>query len=232
MQLSVVVPTYDEREAVPALVSALDAALEGVAWELILVDDRSPDGTWEVIQAIAAADPRVRGILRDGPPSLAGAVIDGVREASAPRFAVMDADLQHDPGVLLAMVAHLDDPQIDLVVASRFVPGGDAPGLVQSRLYLSVVGIAVVHLLTGVRLADPFSGFFAGRTADFVQRAPRLTGVGFKVLLDLVMAWGSPPRVLELPARLHERAVGSSKFGLRTVWDLLVAVARQRLRRW
>ena len=106
-QLCVVVPTFKERDNVPKLFSKLDAALSGISWEVIFVDDNSPDGTWEVARQLAQTDPRVRCIRRIGRRGLSGACIEGILASSAPYVAVMDADLQHDETQLPKMLALL-----------------------------------------------------------------------------------------------------------------------------
>ena len=132
-QLSIVVPTFKERGNVAELVRRLDAALSGIAWEAIFVDDNSPDGTAAAVREIAAADPRVRCILRVGRRGLAGACIEGMLSSSAPYVAVIDADLQHDEKVLPAMLAKLTGGAADLVAATRYVAGGSAASFSQGR---------------------------------------------------------------------------------------------------
>ena len=127
IELSVVVPTYNERPNVAELVRRLDAALQGVRWEAVFVDDDSPDGTADAVRALANADPRVRCIQRLGRRGLSRAVIEGVLSTAAPVFAVIDADLQHDETVLPAMLARLRGEgaaaAADVVVASRYTAG-------------------------------------------------------------------------------------------------------------
>jgi dolichol-phosphate mannosyltransferase len=229
--LSVVVPTYEERGNVAALVGRLSAALGDEDWELVVVDDDSPDGTAEVLRALG--HPRVRVEVRVGRRGLASAVIEGVGLARGDLVAVMDADLQHDPRLLPPLVAAVRGGAGDVAVASRFVPGGDAPGLGQLRLWGSVVASALVRWVTGLRVADPFSGCFVMRREDFRAAVPRLTGLGFKILLDLLLAHDGRLRVVELPARLDARLAGASKFDggtVRAVVAMIRAHRRARLR--
>jgi dolichol-phosphate mannosyltransferase len=210
-ELTVVVPCYNERANVAPLVHKLDAALGGLAWEVIFVDDDSPDGTAAEARRIAAEDPRVRCIRRVGRRGLASAVIEGGLASSARFLAVMDGDLQHDETRLPAMLAALMEGA-DLAVASRHVAGGDASGLGSHwRQWLSQGGIRLAQRMLPVRLSDPMSGFFMLPRERFEQLAPRLTGQGFKILLDLVLS--APPglRVIEIPSRFRERVAGESK---------------------
>jgi len=217
-KLTVVVPCYNERPNVVPLVEKLDAALAGIAWEVLFVDDNSPDGTAAEARRLAQADSRVRCIRRIGRRGLASAVIEGALASSAPFIAVMDGDLQHDETRLAEMLARLQDGACDLVVASRHVAGGDAAGLASGfRHALSGAGIRIAQRLLPVRLTDPMSGFFMVRRRLFEAVAPRLTGKGFKILLDLVLSAPPALRVVEVPARFRPRAAGESKL------DVLVA---------
>jgi dolichol-phosphate mannosyltransferase len=210
--LSVVVPCFNERPNVAPMISKLDAALAGIVWEVIYVDDNSPDGTAQEVRRIARRDPRVRCIRRIGRRGLASAVIEGAMSSSADYIAVIDGDLQHDETRLPVMLAALQGGGYDLAVASRHVAGGDDAGLgSRSRHILSTTGIRLAQAFMPVRLTDPMSGFFMLPRALFEQLARGLNGQGFKILLDLVLSSPSPLRVLEVAARFRERAAGESK---------------------
>src|SRR5579871_6008935 len=127
--LTVVVPCYNERPNVAPLIAKLDAALEGIAWEVVYVDDNSPDGTAAEVRRIAQSDQRVRCIRRIGRRGLSSAVIEGALSSSAAFVAVMDGDLQHDESRLPEMLAALRGGAFELAVASRHVAGGDNEGL-------------------------------------------------------------------------------------------------------
>ena len=211
-ELTVVVPCYNERGNVAPLVARLHAALAGIAWEAIFVDDDSPDGTAEAVRAIGARDARVRCIRRVGRRGLSSAVIEGALASSAAFVAVIDGDLQHDETRLPEMLRILRDGEADLVVASRHLAGGDAKGLANAwRHRISDLGTRVAHAVLPVRLTDPMSGFFALPRPLFERLAPGLTAQGFKILLDLVLS--APPglRVREVPVRFQPRVSGESK---------------------
>src|SRR5580658_6530061 len=210
--LSVVVPCYNERPNVAPMVAKLDSALRGVEWEVIFVDDNSPDGTAVEVRRLARIDPRVRCIRRVGRRGLASAVIEGALSTSATYVAVIDGDLQHDETRLPVMLAELRSGQYDLAVASRHVEGGDNSGLANRwRHALSDGGIWLAQRLLPVKLTDPMSGFFMLRRTLFEDLATQLTGQGFKILLDLILSAPTPLRVKEVPAAFHERAAGESK---------------------
>src|SRR6202011_4882701 len=143
LQLSVVVPTFNERDNVTKLFHKLEATLSGVAWEVIFVDDNSPDGTWDVVRGLARQDSRVRCVRRIGRRGLSGACIEGILASSAPCAAVMDADLQHDETQLPKMLALLQSGQAELVVGSRYVEGGSADSFDKQRAGASAFATSI-----------------------------------------------------------------------------------------
>ncbi len=210
--LSVIVPCYNERLNVAPMIAKLDAALAGIAWEVIYVDDNSPDGTAREVRRIARQDGRVRCIRRIGRRGLASAVIEGALSSSADYVAVIDGDLQHDETRLPVMLEALQTGEHDMAVASRHVEGGDNAGLGgRWRHLLSDGGIRLAQAFLPVPLSDPMSGFFMLPRRLFEDLARRLNGQGFKILVDLVLSSPKPLRVLEVPARFRERTAGESK---------------------
>jgi len=210
--LSVIVPCFNERPNVAPMIAKLDAALAGLAWEVIYVDDNSPDGTAQEVRRIAQDDARVRCIRRIGRRGLASAVIEGALSSSADYVAVIDGDLQHDETRLPVMLAALQGGGCDLAVGSRHVEGGDNAGLSNRwRHALSDGGIRLAQALLPGRLSDPMSGFFMLPRPLFEEIARSLNGQGFKILVDLVLSSPGQLRVLEIPARFRQRVAGESK---------------------
>jgi dolichol-phosphate mannosyltransferase len=211
-ELSIVVPCYKEQPNVRPMVDRVAAALPGVAWEIIFVDDNSPDGTADAARAIARTDPRVRCIRRVGRRGLSTAVIEGALSSSADFVAVMDGDLQHDQTVLPTMLTELRANAADVVIGSRHALGGSSDGLSSAmRHRISNLGIGIAQYFLPMRVTDPMSGFFMMPRASFEQIAPRLSGVGFKILLDLILSAPTKLRVLEIPCQFHRREAGESK---------------------
>ncbi|HEY0267189.1 MAG TPA: glycosyltransferase family 2 protein, partial [Rhizomicrobium sp.] len=206
------VPTFKERGNVAELLRRLDLALAGIAWEAIYVDDNSPDGTADAVKEIAAKDPRVRCLKRVGRRGLAGACIEGMLSSAAPYVAVIDADLQHDETVLPAMLATLKSGSADLVAATRYVEGGSAASFSDQRGAISRLATRLTHRLVGTPLSDPMSGFFMMRRDRFDEIAPRLSPVGFKILLDIAATAGTRLRIAEQAYSFGERFDGESKF--------------------
>jgi len=222
VELSVVLPTFKERDNIAELVRRLGLALEGVGWEAIVVDDNSPDGTAETAKAIAAGDPHVRCIRRVGRRGLAGACIEGILSSAAPYVAVMDADLQHDERALPLMLARLRENQADLVAATRYVEGGSAEGLSdKTRTNLSGWATTLTTRMLNVPLSDPMSGFFMLRRDRFDAIADKLSPAGFKILLDIVATAGPSLRVAEQSFVFGKREQGESKFNVQVGLEFL-----------
>ena len=221
LQLSVVVPTFNERDNVTALFRKLEATLRGIAWEIIFVDDNSPDGTWQVVRDLARQDARVRCIRRIGRRGLSGACIEGILASSAPYAAVMDADLQHDETQLPKMLALLQDGKAELVVGSRYIEGGSADSFDRQRAGASAFATGIARRVLGVRIADPMSGFFMIRRDRFEALAPQLSTQGFKILLDVVATARGELNTIEIPYSFGSRLHGESKLDSMVALDFL-----------
>jgi dolichol-phosphate mannosyltransferase len=220
-QLSVVVPTFNERDNVTPLLRRLESALAGVAWEVIFVDDNSPDGTSDVLRSLARQDSRVRCLRRVGRRGLSGACIEGILASSAPCAAVIDADLQHDETQLPKMLALLQGGEADLVVGSRYVEGGSADSFNKQRAGASALATEVAKRVLRVKIADPMSGFFMIRRDSFEQLAPQLSTQGFKILLDIVATARGNLRIAEIPYSFGSRLHGESKLDSMVALDFL-----------
>jgi dolichol-phosphate mannosyltransferase len=221
LQLSVVVPTFNERGNVATLVQRLDAALKGIAWEVIFVDDNSPDGTTDAVRELARTDARVRCIRRIGRRGLSGACIEGMLASSAPCAAVIDGDLQHDETQLAKMLGLIEKGEADLVIGSRYIDGGSADSFDQKRLGFSKFATALAQQVLRVRVADPMSGFFMIRRDRFEQLAPQLSTQGFKILLDVVATARGALRIREVPYTFGSRLHGESKLDSMVALDFL-----------
>jgi dolichol-phosphate mannosyltransferase len=219
LQLSVIVPTFNELENIEEIVRRLDITLRGISWEVIFVDDDSPDGTARKAKEISLNDARVRCIKRIGRRGLSSACVEGMLASSAPFLAVMDADLQHDESILPAMLNALELEKFELAVGTRYMPGGGVGDWDESRKNSSKLATVISQKLLGVSLNDPMSGFFMIKSEAFDRCAYRLSNMGFKILLDIVVS--SPKRltVKELPFHFRQRMAGESKLDQRVVWD-------------
>ena len=223
-ELSIVVPTFNEKANIPILVERLSHLLAGSDWEVVFVDDNSPDGTTAAARAIGEADCRVRCIRRIGRRGLAGACLEGMLTSQARYVAVMDADLQHDEGLLVGMLDCLRNGRADVVVASRYVYGGSAGGLSRQRSRVSRWSNTLVRLLLGIDLTDPMSGHFMMRRDAFEALAPDLSSQGFKILLDILATGRGRLRTVELPSTFRERQHGESKLDSKIALDFAALV--------
>ncbi len=225
LQLAVVLPTYNERGNLRALVERMDKALAGLRWEAIFVDDNSPDGTAEEARAIALEDSRIRVIERIGRRGLASAAIEGMCSTAAPFVAVMDADHQHDPALLPGMLASLESGEYDIAYASRFCEGASTEAWGRpDRVKASGLANKLANKVTGVELTDPMSGYFMLPAKEVRSVAPRLSGVGFKILLDILATFDRPLKVKEVPLNFAARAEGESKLDQTVVFEFLVGL--------
>ncbi|HLX18290.1 MAG TPA: glycosyltransferase family 2 protein [Bradyrhizobium sp.] len=220
-QLSIVVPTFNERDNVTTLFRRLETALAGVPFEVVFVDDNSPDGTWQVVRALARDDSRVRCIRRIGRRGLSGACIEGIMASSAPCAAVIDADLQHDETQLPKMLELLQGGEFDLVVGSRYIEGGSADSFNRQRAGASALATEVAKRVLRVKFADPMSGFFMIRRDKFELLAPQLSTQGFKILLDVVATARGQLRAKEIPYTFGSRLHGESKLDSMVALDFL-----------
>ncbi|AXU18271.1 dolichol monophosphate mannose synthase [Novosphingobium sp. THN1] len=225
LQLAVILPTYRERANIAPMVARLDAALQGVAWEAIFVDDNSPDGTADEARRISLTDPRVRVIERIGRRGLASAAIEGMCATAAPIVAVMDADQQHDPELLPKMLAAVESGEYDIAYASRFAEGASTEEWGRpDRVKASGLANRIANKVTGVELSDPMSGYFMLRAETLRADAHRLSGVGFKILLDILATVDRPLKVKEFPLNFVARIEGESKLDQTVVFEFLVGL--------
>ncbi len=213
LELGVVIPTFKEAPNVAPLLAKLEAALEGVVWQAIFVDDDSPDGTAAAVKAIAATDPRVICLHRIGRRGLAGAVIEGAMASAAPFVAVIDGDMQHDETLLPQMLQALKEDRADIVVGSRYlaVAGSGASALGTTREAGSRLANWLGKRVLRADVTDPMSGFFMIRRELVEAVAPNLATAGFKVLFDILASQKTPPRYLEMPYEFRARVAGDSK---------------------
>ncbi len=224
-ELAIILPTFNERANIASLIARVENALGATSWELLVVDDDFPDGTAEEARRLASADPRIRVIQRIGRRGLSSAVIEGFCATSAPYAAVMDADHQHDPALLPKLLEPVKSGEADLALASRFAEGASMEGWNRpDRARLSGLANRLARRITGLELGDPMSGYFLLPTATARALAPRLSGIGFKILLDLLAASDEPLRVREIPMQFGARQAGESKLDHAIAFDFLVGI--------
>ena len=225
IELSVIIPTFNELANIEEMVRRLESLLQDIAWEVIFVDDDSPDGTAAEVRRIGRDNPRVRCLQRLGRRGLSSACIEGFLASSAPYLAVMDGDLQHDETLLVPMLGILQSEAVDIVVGSRYVGGGGIGNWDQERARMSEVATKLSRLVLQAELADPMSGFFMIRREAMEGALRNLSGIGFKILLDLFASAPTPLRFSELPYQFRERQAGETKLDAQVMLEYLMLLA-------
>lgn len=224
VDLALVIPTYNERANIPELIGRVEAALEGLCWELLFVDDDSPDDTAEVIAQYARRDSRIRLLHRIGRRGLSTACIEGILATTANYVAIMDADMQHDETILPRMLQTLSQNSLDLVIGTRNAEGGSMGKFSSHRVLLSRLGTGVSHAICKCRLSDPMSGFFLFNRSFFAEIAHKLNGGGFKILVDMLSCAQRPVRFAEVGYTFQQRRHGQSKLEINTAIEYLILV--------
>jgi dolichol-phosphate mannosyltransferase len=227
IELAVVIPTFNERDNVIPLLDSLEIALKGIGWEAIVVDDDSPDGTAELVRQIAQLKPQIRVIHRIGRRGLASACVEGVLSSSAPYFAVIDGDMQHDEALLPRMLEKLKEQSLDIVVGSRYVDGGSTAGWEKTRRVISRVASKAARLIIRADLKDPMSGLFVMRRQAFDETVRNLSQQGFKILFDLFASAPRAFRYVELPYKFRQRDRGVSKLDGMAIWEFGILLAHK-----
>jgi dolichol-phosphate mannosyltransferase len=231
-ELSVIVPTVNERDNVEHVVQCLDVALRGIAWEAIFVDDDSPDGTAECVRRLGQSDHRVRLVHRVHRRGLSSACVEGMLASSAPFLAVMDADRQHDERILPEMLAAVRGGGFDVAVGSRYVEGGGTGDWSQQRRFVSRFATRLARLVLKADLRDPMSGFFLLRREVLNEVVHELSAIGFKILVDIFASAARPLRFKEIPYSFRARRAGVSKLDNLVVWEYLVMLLDKSLGRY
>jgi len=231
-ELSVIVPTFNERENIAELIARLEVCLEDRSWEVVFVDDDSPDGTANLVREYAGADSRVRCIQRIGRRGLSSACVEGLLASTASYLAVIDADMQHDERLLPQMLDTLKQTDADIVVGSRYAPGGDIGDWDAKRARMSRLATRLSRVLTPAELTDPMSGFFMMRRSVLDGSVHKLSAIGFKILTDLFASFPRPLRFKELAYGFRARRAGESKLDSVTTWDYAMLLLDKLIGGW
>jgi dolichol-phosphate mannosyltransferase len=230
--VSVVVPTFNEALNVRELLRRLEATLGTTGWEAIFVDDDSPDGTAALLRGVGVNDHRVRCLRRIGRRGLSSACIEGMLACSAPVVAVMDADLQHDESILPKMLAAIEGGEADVVVATRYAEGGSTGEWNSQRRTMSRLATAASRMVLRQAVSDPMSGFFMLRREILESTVYGLSGLGFKILVDILATTKEPLRIVEVPYHFRARFAGESKLDEMVVWEYGMLLADKTVGRF
>jgi dolichol-phosphate mannosyltransferase len=217
--LSLIICTLNEGAAIRGVIEEISDTLRGISHEIIVVDDNSADNTADEVMAVAAQRPNVRMHVRVGERGLSSAAIKGWDIAHGRYLGVMDGDGQHDPHAIRALAEMIMQGDKDLVCVSRYL-GTTETGLSGIRDLGSKAATYATGLVLKVPLSDPMSGCFLMTRDYYLSARPKLTGIGFKILLDIAASAPKKPRFGEVKAALRQRQGGQSKLDLRVVADL------------
>jgi dolichol-phosphate mannosyltransferase len=231
-ELSIIVPTFNERDNIAGVISAVAEALPNISWEIIFVDDDSPDGTASLVREIAKTDARVRCLHRFGRRGLSSACVEGIMSTASPIVAVMDADRQHDESCLSRMFEILKTTDADIVVGSRYVEGGGVSDWDQTRAAMSRFATRITNRITGSELSDPMSGFFMMRREVFLDSLPRLSSIGFKILLDICASSSRNLKLVDVPYHFRSRQQGASKLDSMVLWQFFLLLLDKSIGRY
>jgi dolichol-phosphate mannosyltransferase len=229
LELAIVVPTFNERDNIVPLLQSLETVLAGIAFEVIFVDDDSPDGTADVIRQISLERSNVRVLHRIHRRGLASACVEGMMATAAPYIAVMDADGQHDESILPSMLRKIKDAGADLIVGSRNVAGGSMGDFGAQRVAISSLGRRISKMICHAEISDPMSGFFLLDRRFLEEVAPDISAIGFKILVDLIASARRPVRLLEVPYRFGTRRHGESKLDTLVIAEYIELVTDKML---
>ena len=224
-ELTVIAPSFNEAENVVPLIEKLTDALDGVHWEVIFVDDDSPDGTSERVREQARLNSRVRCVQRLGRRGLTSACAEAVLASSAPYVAIIDADLQHDETLLPKMLAVLKSGEAEIVIGSRYTEKKLSEGFTRFRQFTSFIATRLAQTILHANLTDPVSGFFMAKREVFEGSIRNLSGIGNKILVDTFASSNRRLKFRDLPYTFRARQHGESKLDTLTVWEYLVLLA-------
>lgn len=232
LEVAIVVPTLNEAANVERLIEKLSIVLAGRGWEILFVDDNSSDGTSDLVRRIGRTSRHVRIVQRVGRRGLSSAVIEGMLATAAPVIAVMDGDLQHDESTLPRLIDTLRTGDTDIAVGTRYVAGGGTGDWDKGRVRMSRLATRAGQIALGTDVSDPMSGFFAVRRDAFERALPRLSGIGFKILIDILASSPTALRVAEVPYQFRTREAGESKIGMRVIAEYAELIADKAIGRF
>jgi dolichol-phosphate mannosyltransferase len=232
LEVAVVVPTLNEAANVEKLIAKLSVVLAGRGWEVVFVDDDSPDGTSALVRRIGRTSRHVRIVQRVGRRGLSSAVVEGILATAAPVVAVMDGDLQHGEEALPRLIDAITDGGADIAVGTRYVAGGGIGDWDKDRARMSRLATRAGQIALGTDVSDPMSGFFAIRRDAFERALPRLSAIGFKILIDLLASSPAPLKVAEIPYQFRTREAGESKIGARVIDEYAELIADKTIGRF
>ncbi|MFC2142487.1 polyprenol monophosphomannose synthase [Acidobacteriota bacterium] len=230
MTFSLIIPTYNEKENICSLLDCLLETLEPhCEFEIIVVDDNSPDLTWKIVETYGSEDRRIRLIRRTTDKGLSRAVIQGFNEAVGSIIGVIDADLSHDHHILPEMISAVRDDNYDLAIGSRRIPGGGADKWPWYRKISSNIATTMAKIMLDITITDPMSGYFTLKKELFEQAKHVINPRGYKILLEIYVR-SNPQRIKEIPYIFKDRDQGHSKMSAKVMIEYMQMLLRLRFK--
>ena len=226
-QVSIIIPTYNESQNILNVLKSIgDIIPKNILTEAIVVDDNSPDGTGKIVEDYLKNVKKIAGytidiIHRTTKNGLSSAILSGIQRATGDTIVVMDSDLSHPPKIILKMIETLKQYQCDMVIASRYITGGQINGWNKKRKMLSKVATMIAKKGLGIKTNDPMSGFFAFRKG--ILKGLNFDAIGFKILLEILVK-KRELNIKEIPYTFQNRKFGSSKLDFSTILDYFKSV--------
>ncbi|TGL59014.1 glycosyltransferase [Leptospira sarikeiensis] len=230
-KISVLLPSYNEAGNIEPCINNIIKILNDTSHEIIVIDDNSPDKTWQIVEQIHEKNPRVKLIRRMTEKGLSSAIITGMNSAEGEYFFVMDADMQHDENLLPVMIDHLDKGS-DVIVGTRYANGGSTGKWSFLRKFLSIVATSFAKFFLHISISDPMSGFFGIKREVYFKNGENINPRGFKILLEILGRNGNGLKVSELPFHFRNRLHGETKINNSIARSFLVAVLDLRFGKW
>lgn len=224
--VSIIIPTYNEIANIQNLLALLGQSLKSWNYQLIVVDDNSPDGTSKIVERLAQRDSRIKSFSRPNKLGLGSAIIDGFRESTGDLVVMMDADMSHNPRDLPKLLEAAKD--IDLVIGSRYVKNGSVKGRSLLRRMSTKLSIWITKICLGLKPSDTTSGFVVYQKDFLTTMSPRLHNTGFKLLTE-ILALAPEARIKEIPITFVERTQGKSKYGIKEILTFIGLCLRLRI---
>ena len=224
--VSVIIPTFNEIENIQNFLTLLGQSLKSWDYQLIVVDDNSPDGTSKLVEYLAQRDSRIKSLSRPTKLGLGSAIIDGFRESTGDLVVMMDADMSHNPSDLPKL---LDAAKgMDLVIGSRYVKNSSINGRSLLRRLSTRLSIWMTKICLGLKPSDTTSGFVVYQKDFLTEVRPRLHNTGFKLLTE-ILTLAPEARIKEIPITFVERTLGRSKYGIKEVLKFIHLCVRLRV---
>ena len=226
-QVSIIVPTYNESQNIVGILKSIRESIpKGIFTETIVVDDNSPDGTGKIVEDYISsikkiAENTIDVIHRKAKNGLASAILKGIQNAKGETIVVMDSDFSHPPQIIPKMIEAFKQYQCDLVVASRYITGGNIQGWTTKRKLMSKIATVIAKKGLGIKIKDPMSGFFAFKKN--IIKELNFDALGYKFLLEILVKTKGI-NVKEIPYCFENRKFGSSKVDSSTVIDYFKSV--------